>query len=125
MVGQLERFIFAAVSSEVPVVCWHRSKTKHWLSPHTIKLIKLKHVIYRRLKHSFSDQLLCRYKSLRNAVRRFTRADYRSYAKGLSGTLHNNQKFFWNWIYETRHYRHPIPLLTKTSSMLTKDYERA
>ena len=43
----------------------------------------------------------------------------------LSGTLHKNQKCFWNWINKTRRCRHPIPLLTCNSSMLTTDYEKA
>ena len=116
---------FAAVSSDVSVVHWRRSKMKCWLSSGTIKLIKLKRVIYRRLKRSFSDQLFHRYKFLRNTVRKLTRADYRAYAEELSGTLHKNQKSFWNWINRTRRCRHPIPPLSYNSSMLIADYEKA
>ena len=113
------------MSSDVPVVRWCRSKMKWWLSTSTIKLIRLKRVIYHRLRCLPSDQLLCRYKLLRNTVRRLTRVDYRSYAEELSGTLHKDQKRFWNWINRTRHCRHPIPPLTYNSSMLTTDHERA
>ena len=113
---------FAAVSSDVPVVHWCRSKMKCWLSTRTIKLIRLKRVIYRRLKRSLSDQLLRRYKLLRNTVRRLTRIDYRSCAEELSGTLHKDQKRFWNWINRTRCCHYPIPPLTYNSSMLTTDW---
>ena len=113
------------MSSDVPVVRWGRSEMKCWLSTRTIKLIRLKRVIYHHLRRSPSDQLLRRYKLLRNTVRRLTRVDYRSYAEELSGTLHKDQKRFWNWINRTRHCRHPIPPLRYNSSMLTTDCERA
>ena len=61
-------FFMAAVSSHVPMVRWHRSKMKCWLSPQTIKLIKKKRLVYCRLKRHFSDRYLSHYKQLQNFV---------------------------------------------------------
>jgi len=47
--------LFAAVSIDVPVVRWHRSKMKCWFSAVTIKAIRLKCIVYRKLKRKPSD----------------------------------------------------------------------
>ena len=93
-----ETFNYAAISSHAPMVRWRRSKMKCWLSPGTIKLIKKKRLVYRRLKRSFSDSCLRRYKQLRNLVRQLTRVDYCAYADKISGSLFSDQKAFWSWI---------------------------
>ena len=115
----------AAVSSHVLMVRWRRSKMKCWLSPGTIKLIKKKRLVYRRLKRSFSDSCLCRYKRLRNLVRQLTRADYRAYADKISGSLFSDQKAFWSWINKTKRCRHPIPPVLHDGSLLTSDADKA
>ena len=47
----------AAVSTDIPVVHWHRSKMKCWLSLAAIKAIKQKCIVYRKLKRKPSDCL--------------------------------------------------------------------
>ena len=88
----------AAVSTDIPVVRWRRSKMKCWLSLAVIKAIKQKRIVYRKLKRKPSDCLAHKYKSLRNLVRKLTRKDYQIYAEKLSSSLGSDQKVFWNWV---------------------------
>ena len=125
MVGELEGLLLAAVSSHVPVVRWRRSEMKCWLSPQTIKLIKKKHLVYRRLKCHFSDYSLHHYKQLRNLVRHLTRVDYQAYADKISESLSYDQKAFWSWINKTKRCRHPVPPIFHDGSLLTSDTEKA
>ena len=46
---------FAAVNTDIPTVRWRRFKMKSWLTATTIKAIRLKHLVYRKMKRSASD----------------------------------------------------------------------
>ena len=46
---------FAAVNTDIPTVRWRRFKMKSWLTATTIKAIRLKRLVYRKMKCSASD----------------------------------------------------------------------
>jgi len=116
---------FAAVSTDIPVVRWRRSKMKCWLSLATIKATKQKRIVYRKLKHKPSDCLAHKYKSLRNLVRRLTRKDYQIYAEKLSSSLSSDQKVFWNWVNKVKCCRHPVPPIQADGLLLLSHCDKA
>ena len=76
---------FAAVSTDFPMVQWCRSKMNCWLSPSTIKAVKLRCIVYHKLKCKPSDCYL---------VHKLTRKHYQAYVEEFSNTMQTDQKHF-------------------------------
>ena len=112
----------SAVSTDIPVVHWRRSRMKCWLSLATIKAIKQKRVVYRKLKCETSDYLAHKYKSLRDLVRKLTRKDY---PEKLSSCLDSDQKIFWNWVSKVKCCCHPVPPIQVDNSLLLSEFDKA
>lgn len=100
---------FSVVDSEIPTIKWKKSKLKHWFSPDTICLIRVKCRLYHRMKKINSDHLKSRYKALSNLVWFRTRQDTTSYVSSLSQLYVTNSKKFWRFINSVKGHRSPIP----------------
>lgn len=117
--------IFAAVNTDIPSVCWRRSKMKSWFSTTTIKVIRLKRIVYRKMKRLVSDPLIKKYRLLRNLVCKLTRKDYQACAEELSASLRFGQKQFRIWINKTKHCRHSVPPILYDDVLVVSDIDKA
>ena len=92
---QWKDLFLAAAYDTIPSVKWKHHKMKGWLSYDTIKLIKKKRSLYRKLQQN--PDLRPKYNKLRNLVRKATRTDYASYAYTISQQFFSKPKLFWSW----------------------------
>ena len=92
----------------IPKLRWRQNKLKHWFSYDTIYLIREKHCM--KLKKKHSAKLLSEHKQLRNKVRYITRMDTRTYSESLSKHYFFNPRKFWSRINLYKCRRHPIAI---------------
>ena len=122
---QWKDLFLAAAYDAIPSVKWKRHKMKNWLSYDTIKLIKKKRSLYRKLQQN--PDLRPKYNQLCNLGRKATRTNYASYADTISQQFFSKPKLFWSWAYSRKAYRSPIPVCKHPTSdtLLTSDYDKA
>ena len=90
---------FAAVDSIIPKTRWKQSKVKHWFTPDTLHLIRVKWRLYRKMKCYCSDSNKSKYKAVSNLVWSKTRQDTVDYIAILSKNSNSTSaKKFWNFV---------------------------
>ena len=110
------------MSEAVPTVKWKQSKMKHWFSPETLHLIRVKRRIYRQMKQRGTDLLKSKYKAISNLVCSQTRKDTIAHVNNLSTS---KPKKFWSFLNYIKSRRHPIPPLKDNDALVSDDTDKA
>ena len=117
---------FGAADAAIPKVRWRRSRMKHWFSYETIRLIKLKHLLYNKMiKSPNSDVIRSRYKCISNLVRSKTRKDTEDYVSTLSKSYFDSPKIFWRWLNSFKGSHTLLPPLLHDNSYITENSHKA
>ena len=117
--------LFSVADQCIPKIVLHRRKRTNWLSDETLKLIRKKKRLYKRVKCSGEERDFRRYRSVSNIVRGLTRKDHYIHPEEISLDLHKNQRAFWRWIKNIREAKLSISHLTYRNKVLVNAVDKA
>lgn len=98
---------------------------KHWFSPETLHLIRVKRRICRQMKQRGTDLLKSKYKAISNLVHSQTRKDTIAHANNLSTSYFTKLKKFWSFLNSIKHRRQPIPPPKDNDALVSDDTDKA
>ena len=117
--------IFLIADKCIPKTTMRSRKKMSWLLESTLKLIRVKHRMYKVAKRTMTEKDWNKYKSVRNKLRDCTRRDHQSHLQDICDNLHTDQRSFWRWLKNVKCQQAIIPPLTVMGKTVTGIVDKA
>ena len=114
---------FSIVDQFIPQVTLRRRSRPPWISNESMKLIRKKRKLWRRMKACGSVDLYLKFKELRKMTKNLIHSSYLQYLKSLSVKLKEDPKQFWSF-HSIKSKKRRIPETVRYNGMPSTDPAR-